>query len=254
MSPAETVGVNSSRNVVLIPARLRSTRLPDKPLAMIRGEPMIVHVWRRAMEAGLGPVIVACAEPSIAAAIDAVGGRAVLTDPELPSGTDRIYAALQEVDPDRAFDRVINLQGDMPTLDPACLHDVLAPFELPGIDIATLADPTDDESEKTDPNTVKAIISFRTPEIGEALYFTRANAPWGDGPVYHHIGLYAFTRDALDRFAALAPSPLERREKLEQLRALENGMRIGVKLVEAVPFGVDTPADLMKARKILGDG
>lgn len=252
MSPAETVGVNSSRNVVLIPARLRSTRLPDKPLAMIRGEPMIVHVWRRAMEAGLGPVIVACAEPAIAAAIEAVGGRAVLTDPELPSGTDRIYAALQEVDPDRAFDRVINLQGDMPTLDPSCLHDVLAPFELSGIEIATLADATDDENDRTDPNTVKAIISFRGPGLGEALYFTRANAPWGEGPVYHHIGLYAFTRPALERFAALPPSPLERREKLEQLRALENGMRIGVKLVEAVPFGVDTPADLAKARKILG--
>ncbi|HRY25773.1 MAG TPA: 3-deoxy-manno-octulosonate cytidylyltransferase [Geminicoccaceae bacterium] len=240
--------------MVLIPARLRSSRLPDKPLALIKGEPMIVHVWRRAIEAGIGPVVVACAEPAIAEAITAVGGRAVLTDPELPSGTDRIYAALLEIDPDGAFDRVINLQGDMPTLDPRCLHDVLAPVALPGIDIATLADATDDEAEKTDPNTVKAIISFRSAEIGEALYFTRANAPWGDGPVYHHIGLYAFTRTALDRFAALPPSPLERRERLEQLRALENGMRIGVKLVQAVPFGVDTPADLMKARKILGDG
>jgi 3-deoxy-manno-octulosonate cytidylyltransferase (CMP-KDO synthetase) len=254
LSSTETAGVNSSRNVVLIPARLRSSRLPDKPLALIKGEPMIVHVWRRAIEAGIGPVVVACAEPAIAEAITAVGGRAVLTDPELPSGTDRIYAALLEIDPDGAFDRVINLQGDMPTLDPRCLHDVLAPFALPGIDIATLADATDDEAEKTDPNTVKAIISFRSAEIGEALYFTRANAPWGDGPVYHHIGLYAFTRTALDRFAALPPSPLERRERLEQLRALENGMRIGVKLVQAVPFGVDTPADLMKARKILGDG
>ncbi len=254
MSSAKTAADTLSRNVVLIPARLRSSRLPDKPLALIGSEPMIVHVWRRAVEAAIGPVIVACAEPEIAAAIGKAGGRAVLTDPALPSGTDRICAALREIDPKGEFERVINLQGDMPTLDPSCLHDVLAPFGLPGIEMATLADATEDEAEKTDPNTVKAIISFRSPGLGEALYFTRANAPWGEGPVYHHIGLYAFTRAALERFAALPPSPLERREKLEQLRALENGMRIGVKLVEAVPFGVDTPADLAKARKILGHG
>ena len=252
MSSPRTAAEPPLRNVVLIPARLRSSRLPDKPLALIRGDPMIVHVWRRAMEAAVGPVVVACAEPEIAAAIGKAGGRAVLTDPDLPSGTDRICAALRQIDPECAFERVINLQGDMPTLDPSCLHDVLAPFELSGIEIATLADATDDENDRTDPNTVKAIISFRGPGLGEALYFTRANAPWGEGPVYHHIGLYAFTRPALERFAALPPSPLERREKLEQLRALENGMRIGVKLVEAVPFGVDTPADLAKARKILG--
>jgi 3-deoxy-manno-octulosonate cytidylyltransferase (CMP-KDO synthetase) len=245
-------GGNSSRNLVLIPARLPSTRLPDKPLAMIGAAPMIVHVWRRAVEAAVGPVVVACAEEAIKEAIEAAGGRAVLTDPALPSGTDRIHAALQQIDPDRRVERVINLQGDMPTIDPACLREVLEPFAVLDIDIATLANATDDPEERADPNTVKAVISFKRADIGEALYFTRAPAPWGEGPVYHHIGIYAFGREVIDRFAALPPSPLEQREKLEQLRALESGMRIGVKLVKAVPFGVDTPADLAKARKILG--
>ena len=250
----DKLGGDSSRNLILIPARLPSTRLPDKPLALIGTEPMIVHVWRRAVEAAIGPVVVACAEAAIKEVIEAAGGEAVLTDPALPSGTDRIHAALQLIDPDHRVERIINLQGDMPTIDPACLADVLEPLAVLGSDIGTLANATDDSEERADPNTVKAIISFKGEGIGEALYFTRAPAPWGDGPVYHHIGIYAFTRDAIDRFAALPPSPLERREKLEQLRALENGMRIGVKLVEAVPFGVDTPHDLEKARKILGHG
>jgi 3-deoxy-manno-octulosonate cytidylyltransferase (CMP-KDO synthetase) len=248
------VGGNSSRNLILIPARLPSTRLPDKPLALIGAEPMIVHVWRRAVEAAIGPVVVACAEAAIKEVIEAAGGEAVLTDPALPSGTDRIHAALHAIDPDRRVERIINLQGDMPTIDPTCLADVLEPLDALGCDIGTLANATDDPEERADPNTVKAIISFKRDGIGEALYFTRAPAPWGEGPVYHHIGIYAFTRDAIDRFAALPPSPLEQREKLEQLRALENGMRIGVKLVQAVPFGVDTPLDLEKARKILGHG
>jgi 3-deoxy-manno-octulosonate cytidylyltransferase (CMP-KDO synthetase) len=247
-------GGNSPRNLILIPARLPSTRLPDKPMALIGSEPMIVHVWRRAVAAGIGPVVVACAEPVIRDAIEAVGGTAVLTDPALPSGTDRIHAALQVIDPDRRFERVVNLQGDMPTIDPTCLGAVLEPLDALGVDIGTLANATDDAEEREDPNTVKAVISFKGEGIGEALYFTRAPAPWGAGPVYHHIGIYAFTRAAIDRFAALPPSPLEEREKLEQLRGLENGMRIGVKLVEAVPFGVDTPADLEKARRILGHG
>lgn len=221
---------------------------------MIAGAPMIVHVWRRAVAAGVGPVVVACAEPAIKDAVEAAGGAAVLTDPALPSGTDRIHAALCHLDPDRRIERVINLQGDMPTIDPRCLQDVLEPLDRLATDIATLANATDDPEERSDPNTVKAVVSFVTEDLGHALYFTRAPAPWGDGPVFHHIGLYAFTRDALDRFAALPPSPLEQRERLEQLRALENGMRIGVKLVRAVPFGVDTPADLQKARKILGHG
>ncbi len=254
MFSVESSGGNSSRNLVLIPARLPSTRLPNKPLAPIAGEPMIVHVWRRAVEAAVGSVVVACAEPAIKEAIEAAGGAAVLTDPALPSGTDRIHAALEVLDPDRRIDRVINLQGDMPTIDPGCLRDVLEPLDRLGTDIATLANATDDPEERADPNTVKAVISFKTEDLGTALYFTRAPAPWGDGPVFHHIGIYAFTRAALDRFAALPPSPLEQREKLEQLRALENGMRIGVKLVKTVPFGVDTPVDLEKARKILGHG
>jgi 3-deoxy-manno-octulosonate cytidylyltransferase (CMP-KDO synthetase) len=248
------LGGDSSRNLILIPARLPSTRLPDKPLAMIGNAPMIVHVWRRAVEAALGPVVVACAEAAIKEVIEAAGGMAVLTDPALPSGTDRIHAALQVLDPDHRVERVINLQGDMPTIDPACLAAVLDPLDELAVDIGTLANATDDPEERNDPNTVKAVVSFKSPEVGEALYFTRAPAPWGEGPVLHHIGIYAFTRAALDRFAALPPSPLELREKLEQLRALENGMRIGVKLVKAVPFGVDTPHDLEKARKILGHG
>jgi 3-deoxy-manno-octulosonate cytidylyltransferase (CMP-KDO synthetase) len=243
----------SSRTVVLIPARLGSTRLPDKPLADIAGEPMIVHVWRRAREAGVGPVVVACAEPAIAEAIGAVGGEAVLTDPALPSGTDRICAALRLVDPERRFGRVVNLQGDLPTLDPAAVRQVLEPLGELGTDMATLANATEDERDAGDPNVVKAVISFdpARPRLGRALYFTRATCPSGPGPVWHHIGIYAFRRDALERFAALPPSPLERRERLEQLRALEGGMSIGVRLVEAVPFGVDTPADLAKARRIL---
>ena len=246
----------SSRTIVLIPARLGSTRLPDKPLAMIAGAPMIVQVWRRAREAAVGPVVVACAEPAIAEAVQAAGGEAVLTDPALPSGTDRIFAALQAVDPERRFQRVVNLQGDLPTLDPIAVRQVLEPLEALGTDMATLANATEDEHELRDPNVVKAVVSFAAdrPELGRALYFTRATAPSGPGPVWHHIGIYAFTRDALERFAALQPSPLEQRERLEQLRALENGMSIGVRLVAAVPFGVDTPADLEKARRILESG
>jgi 3-deoxy-manno-octulosonate cytidylyltransferase (CMP-KDO synthetase) len=243
----------SSRTIVLIPARLASTRLPEKPLARIAGEPMIVHVWRRAVAAGVGPVVVACAEDAIAAAVVAAGGEAVLTDPALPSGTDRICAALRTLDPERRFERVINLQGDLPTLDPTALRHVLEPLDALGSDMATLANPTDDPHEIADPNVVKAVIAFEParPELGRALYFTRASAPSGPGPVWHHIGIYAFRRDVLERFAALPPSPLEVRERLEQLRALENGIGIGVRLVDVVPFGVDTPADLEKARRIL---
>lgn len=246
----------SSRTVVLIPARLASTRLPDKPLAPIAGEPMIVHVWRRAMAAGVGPVVVACAEEAIAAAIRAVGGEAVLTDPALPSGTDRICAALRAIDPERRFERVINLQGDLPTLDPAALAHVLEPIEVLGCEMGTLANATEDAHEIADPNVVKAVIAFdpERPALGRALYFTRASAPSGPGPVWHHIGIYAFRRDVLERFAALPPSPLEVRERLEQLRALEHGIGIGVRVVDVVPFGVDTPADLEKARRILEQG
>lgn len=244
---------NSSRTIVLIPARLASTRLPEKPLARIAGEPMIVHVWRRAVEAGVGPVVVACAEEAIAEVVRAAGGEAVLTDPALPSGTDRIFAALRALDPGRRFERVVNLQGDLPTLDPSALRHVLEPLDALGSEMATLANATEDPHEIADPNVVKAVIAFdpARPQLGRALYFTRASAPWGEGPVWHHIGIYAFRRDVLERFAGLPPSPLERRERLEQLRALENGIGIGVRLVGVVPFGVDTPADLEKARRIL---
>ncbi|HSJ98884.1 MAG TPA: 3-deoxy-manno-octulosonate cytidylyltransferase, partial [Myxococcota bacterium] len=234
-------------------ARLRATRLPDKPLALIGGVPMIVQVWRRAREADVGPVVVACAEPAIAEAIRAHGGEAVLTDPDLPSGTDRIHQALSRLDPERRFGLVINLQGDLPTLEPAAIRAVLAPLDQLGTEMGTLAVATEDPLEKADPNVVKAIIALdpARPRLGRALYFTRATAPSGDGPLYHHIGIYAFRREALERFATLPPSPLERRERLEQLRALEAGLSIGVALVDTNPLGVDTPDDLERARKEL---
>ena len=242
-----------SRTVVLIPARLAATRLPDKPLLPIGGLPMIVHVWRRAVEADLGPVVVACAEQVIADAVRAVGGEAVLTDPALPSGTDRIHQALGRLDPERRYELVVNVQGDLPVLEPAALRRVVEPIRLLGTDMGTLASPTEDEEERANPNVVKAVASFteEDPTLGRAIYFTRATAPTGPGPVWHHIGIYAYTRAALEHFATLRPSPLERRERLEQLRALENGMTIGVCLVDTVPFGVDTPADLERARAIL---
>jgi 3-deoxy-manno-octulosonate cytidylyltransferase (CMP-KDO synthetase) len=245
-----------SRAIVLIPARLAATRLPRKPLLAIAGLPMIVHVWRRAVEAGLGRVVVACAEAEIAEAVEGAGGEAVLTDPDLPSGTDRIHQALGRLDPERRHGLVVNVQGDLPVLDPAALRRVVEPIGLLGTDMATLASPTEDEAERANPNVVKAVVSLSPddPTLGRALYFTRATAPSGPGPVLHHIGLYAYTRDALERLAALPPSPLERRERLEQLRALEHGMSIGVRLVDAVPFGVDTPEDLERARRILEGG
>jgi 3-deoxy-manno-octulosonate cytidylyltransferase (CMP-KDO synthetase) len=241
--------------LVVIPARLAATRLPGKPLLDIGGEPMIVHVWRRAVAAELGQVAVACADRAIADAIETAGGRAVMTAPGHPSGTDRVREAIDLVDPDGHFDLVVNLQGDMPTLDPAALRAVVEASVTLGTDLATLVVPTDDPEERDDPNCVKAIVSFaaESPRFGRALYFTRAAAPSGAGPVWHHIGIYCFRRAVLARFAALPPSPLERRERLEQLRALEAGMTIGVAVVEASPRGVDTPADLDWARRVLGD-
>jgi 3-deoxy-manno-octulosonate cytidylyltransferase (CMP-KDO synthetase) len=235
---------------VMIPARLASSRLPGKPLAEIDGLPMIVRVWQRACEAGVGPVVVAAAEEAIAEAVRAHGGTAVLTDPDLPSGSDRIVRALAAVDPERRFAQVINLQGDLPALDPAAIRAVLRPLRELGSDVATIAVATEDAGERADPNVVKAVIAFdrERPRLGRALYFTRATAPSGPGPVWHHIGIYAWRRAALERFARLPQSPLERRERLEQLRALEDGMSIGVALVDTVPLGVDTPADLARAR------
>jgi 3-deoxy-manno-octulosonate cytidylyltransferase (CMP-KDO synthetase) len=236
--------------IVLIPARLASTRLPGKPLADIGGETMIVRVWRRAMDAGIGPVAVAAAEDEIADAIRAAGGEAVLTDPDLPSGTDRIHQALRTLDPTAKHDVIVNLQGDLPALDPAYVRLVAQTLADSGADIATLAAEIDDPADVDNPAVVKPIVAW-SGQRGRALAFTRARAPSGDGPIYHHIGIYAFTRAALDRFVALPPSPLEMREKLEQLRALEAGMRIEVARVDSVPLSVDTPADLERARRVL---
>jgi 3-deoxy-manno-octulosonate cytidylyltransferase (CMP-KDO synthetase) len=242
--------------LILVPARLASTRLPDKPLAGIHGEAMIVHVWRRAMEAGIGPVVVAAAEPAIVAAIEAAGGRAVLTDPAHPSGSDRIHEALLRVDPEGRHDAIVNVQGDLPTIAPETIRASLEPLEAPEADIATLVAEIVRDDERANPNVVKAILSMRDEarRIGRALYFTRATAPTGPGPLFHHIGLYAYRRAALTRFVALPPAPLERRERLEQLRALEADMRIDAIVVDAVPLGVDTPEDLERARQMLKPG
>ncbi|MHA1107690.1 MAG: 3-deoxy-manno-octulosonate cytidylyltransferase [Alphaproteobacteria bacterium] len=235
--------------VIVIPARLASTRLPGKPLADICGEAMIVHVWRRAVAAGIGPVVVACAEREIADAVEAVGGRAVMTRPDHPSGSDRVFEAVQAIDPGGAYDSVINLQGDLPSIDPMVIAAVLEPLADGAVDIATLAAPITDDDEAGDPNVVKAVVSLADgARQGPALYFSRNPAPSGDGPLLHHIGIYAFRRAALARFVALPEGVLERRERLEQLRALEAGMRIAVALVDTVPDGVDTPADLERAR------
>lgn len=242
----------TTRTLVVIPARMAASRLPGKPLADIGGVPMIVHVWRRAMEAGIGPVVVAAAEAEIAWAVEQAGGQAVLTRPDHPSGSDRVFEALQALDPDGRVETVVNLQGDLPTLDPALVRAAIAPLANPAVDLATLAVEIVEARERTDPNVVKAILSVEgDSRIARALYFTRATAPSGEGPLYHHIGLYAWRRAALARFVTLPPAPLERRERLEQLRALEAGMRIDAAIVDTVPLGVDTPADLDRARAML---
>lgn len=243
--------------VIIIPARMASTRLPNKPLADICGAPMIVHVWQRAIAADIGPVFVACAEASIQVAIEQAGGRAILTDPHHPSGSDRIFEALSKIDPKRQFDTVVNVQGDLPTLDPALIRRALDPLDDTKVDIATLAVEITREEERTNPDIVKVVAAFKPDrrDIARALYFSRATAPANAdgkiGPHYHHIGLYAYQRAALERFVNLKPGILERREKLEQLRALENGMRIDVALVDTLPLGVDTPAELERARSFL---
>ncbi|HWF64729.1 MAG TPA: 3-deoxy-manno-octulosonate cytidylyltransferase [Rhizomicrobium sp.] len=234
--------------ILLIPARLAATRLPAKPLADIGGVPMIVRVMRQAMAADLGPVVVAAGEREIAAVVEAAGGRAVLTDPALPSGSDRIHAALEALDPEGRHDVVVNLQGDLPALDPGQLRKVVTALEESGADIATLAAEIIDPAERDNPHVVKAVVAWRPGgQLGRALYFTRSRAPSGEGPLFHHVGLYAYRRAALSRFVDLPPSPLEKREKLEQLRALEANMSIAVARVDSVPLSVDTPADLAQA-------
>ncbi len=237
--------------IVIIPARMASTRLPGKPLADIHGEPMIAHVWRRAMDADVGPVLVAADEPAIIRAIEAVGGRAILTRADHASGSDRIFEALNAFDGDRRHDVIVNVQGDLPTIAASAVRAAVRPLDDDEVDIATLATPIVRPEERDDPNVVKAVGTEIAPGRLRALYFTRASAPWGEGPLLHHIGLYAYRRQALARFVALAPSPLERREKLEQLRALEAGMRIDIALVDTPPLGVDTPEDLERARQML---
>ncbi len=236
--------------LVVIPARMAATRLPDKPLAEIAGAPMIVHVWRRACAADIGPVVVACDDDRIAGAIRGAGGEAVLTRGDHASGSDRIFEAVEQIDPAGQYSVIVNVQGDLPTIEAKTVRACLAPLEAPDVDIATLAAEITDAAERTDPNVVKVIGTRVDDGRMRALYFTRASAPYGDGPLFHHIGLYAYRREALARFVALDPSPLECREKLEQLRALEDGMRIDVALVETVPFGVDTPSDLERARAL----
>ena len=240
------------RTLIVIPARMKATRLPGKPLAEIHGKPMIVHVWERAMAAGIGRVIVATDGDDIAQAVRAAGGEAVMTRADHTVGSDRIFEALNKVDPEGEVEYVVNLQGDFPTIDPTIIKASLGPLENKAVHIGTLAAEIEDDEERGNPNVVKVV---GTP-VGHtrhlrALYFTRATAPHGDGPLYHHIGVYAYRRAALERYVSLRPSPLELRERLEQLRALEDGMRIDVTIVDSVPRGVDTPPDLERARKIL---
>jgi 3-deoxy-manno-octulosonate cytidylyltransferase (CMP-KDO synthetase) len=240
--------------VVLVPARMAATRLPGKPLVDIAGLPMIVQVIRRAEEAGVGPVWAATDSPEVVGAVETAGGHAVMTRADHQSGSDRIFEALGKVDSEGRAKIVVNVQGDLPTIEPQAIRAVLLPLADPAVDIATIAAVIIEASERTDPNVVKLVGSEIAPQRLRALYFTRASAPTGAGPLYHHIGLYAYRRAALEQFVKLKPSPLEKRERLEQLRALEAGMRIDAEIVDGVPLGVDTPADLEKARAILQAG
>lgn len=239
--------------LIVIPSRMASTRLPGKPLADIHGVPMIVHVWRRAIEADIGRVVVATDSTEIAAAIRSAGGEAQMTRTDHLNGTDRIFEAVQSLDPERKYGFIVNVQGDLPTIEPRLIRTCLEVLRAePAADIATIACEITIEEERTNPNVVKAVGTPIGLNHLRALYFTRATAPSGEGPLYHHIGMYAYTRKALERFVALPPAHLEQRERLEQLRALEAGMRIDVGLVDTVPLGVDTPADLERARRLLG--
>jgi len=249
---AATLAVTRPANpIVVIPARLAATRLPEKPLADIAGAPLIVHVWRRAVAAGIGRVVVACAEQMIADRISAEGGEAVLTRADHPSGSDRIHEAVARLDPERRHDAVVNLQGDLPAVDAETVRAVLLPLDEPSVDIATLAAEIRRAEDRDNPNAVKLVAAFGGRRVARALYFSRATVPTGDGPLYHHIGLYAYRRAALERFVALPPGELERRERLEQLRALEAGMRIDAALIDGVPLEVNTQEDLERARLLL---
>jgi len=240
-----------SKTIILIPARMASTRLPGKPLADIHGEPMIVHVWHRAREADIGEVVVATDSEAVATAVEKAGGRAVMTRADHPSGSDRIYEALEALDPEHRVGIIVNVQGDLPTVAPADIRAALGPLKDPAVDIATLAAVIRDPHELTNPSVVKAHGQPVAPGRLRATTFTRADAK-GPGPHYHHIGLYAYRRTALERFVKLPPSANEQRERLEQLRALDAGIRIDIAVVDSVPLGVDTPEDLDRARAMLG--
>lgn len=237
--------------LVLIPSRMASTRLPGKPLADINGLPMIVHVYNRAIEADIGRVVVAADDQAILEAVINAGGEAVMTRADHTNGSDRIFEAMETIDPKACHDVIINVQGDLPTIDKASISAVCDLLVEDHVDISTIAVEIVDEEEKTNPNVVKIVGSFRSDDRLRALYFTRATAPFGDGPLYHHVGLYGYKREALARYVSLSPSVLEKRESLEQLRALEAEMTIEVALVDTIPLGVDTPADLEKARALL---
>jgi 3-deoxy-manno-octulosonate cytidylyltransferase (CMP-KDO synthetase) len=243
--------MTETRTLVLIPARMAATRLPGKPLLDIAGLPMIVHVLRQAEAAGIGRVAVATDTADIAEAVAAHGFEVVMTSAAHPSGSDRIFEALTKLDPAGTVQTIVNVQGDLPTIPPQDIRAAVRLLDDPAVDIGTLAAEIRKEEEHTTPSVVKLIGSNVDSTRLRALYFTRATAPYGDGPRYHHIGLYAYRRDALQRFVRLPPSPLELREKLEQLRALEAGMRIDAAIVKSVPLGVDTPDDLETARRIL---
>jgi len=234
-----------TRPLVVIPARMGSTRFPGKALAPIEGRPMILHVLERARAAAIGPVAVATDSAEIAAVVEAAGGRVTRTGADHASGTDRVAEALAALDPDGAYDVIVNLQGDQPRIAPGSLATALAPLSDPAVDIATLAAPAA-TGERDDPDVVKLVGAELAPKRLRALYFTRAPAPHGDGPHYHHLGLYAFRRAAIERFARLAPSPLELRERLEQLRALEDGMRIDAMIIDEAPRSVDRAEDLAR--------
>jgi 3-deoxy-manno-octulosonate cytidylyltransferase (CMP-KDO synthetase) len=239
------------KTLVLIPARMASTRLPGKPLADIGGRPMIVRVADQAKAANIGRVVVATDTQSVFDAVVSFGYEAVMTRADHQSGSDRIFEALQTLDPEGSVECIVNVQGDLPTIDPAIIARAIAPLLDSAVDIATLAAEITRADERTNENVVKAVGTALSATRLRALYFTRATAPWGEGPLYHHIGLYAYRRAALERFVILGPSPLEQRERLEQLRALEAGMRIDIEIVETVPLGVDTPHDLQRARAIV---
>ncbi len=248
-------GEPSMNPIIMIPARLNSVRLPKKVLADIHGTPMICRVAELATQSHVGPVYVACSEVEVKEMVESMGYQAVMTDPNLPSGTDRIFEAVQKVDPTKKFDVVINVQGDLPNFDPLILKDLLVPFETnPAYQISTLCFKITNDDDLTNPNVVKAILSKKTDAIAESLYFTRATPPAShrEGTFYHHVGIYAYRRAALDRFVTLPPSPLEKQEKLEQLRALEDGMRIGAALIHSHPISVDTVDDLERVRDAIG--